>query len=359
MMQGLILLCGLVGSAAFAPMQVRPTTTWRLAATKDAPDAGAVMDAAFQQVAEQIEQAKTSMGLSEGFVGILDGFLKEYVESNKEAGTDPKVFSQVLGTMVGMVTQQLQDPYKFSTFHQSVRDGPYDLYQWGNDFFRPLVIMEQSRLEGKELLDDIAEKLAAGDNVMFLSNHQTEADPQVISLLFEDNPAHAALAEKVICIAGHRVTTDPMAIPFSMGRNLLCIHSKKHIDNPPEEKEAKQKQNMETMNKLGELLAAGGQLLWVAPSGGRDRPNEDGEFVISPFDAKSTSLFQLLGLKSGKKLHFHPMAMFTHQLVPPPKEVRKELGEARSAKRGAARIAIGDSVNVSAILRGPSSAEAV
>jgi hypothetical protein len=54
----------------------------------------------------------------------------------------------------------------------------------------------------------------------------------------------AALASKVVFVAGHRVTTDPLAIPFSMGCNLLCIFSKKYMEEPPELKAAKQQQNM-------------------------------------------------------------------------------------------------------------------
>jgi hypothetical protein len=41
------------------------------------------------------------------------------------------------------------------------------------------------------------------------------AKPQVVSITFEDQ-GFKALAEKVICVAGHKVTTDPVAIPFSM-----------------------------------------------------------------------------------------------------------------------------------------------
>ena len=39
-------------------------------------------------------------------------------------------------------------------------------------------------------------------------------------------------------------------------------------------------------------------------------------------------------------MHFFPMAMYTHTLVPPPKEVSTELGETRSAKRGAVSVDI-------------------
>ena len=58
------------------------------------------------------------------------------------------------------------------------------------------------------------------------------------------------MAESIIFIAGHKVTNDPIAIPFSMGRNLICIHSKKHIKNPPEDFPMKQKQNMDSMKEM-------------------------------------------------------------------------------------------------------------
>ena len=48
-------------------------------------------------------------------------------------------------------------------------------------------------------------------------------------------------------VAGDRVTTDVVAVPFSKARNLLCIYSKRHIDNPPEEKPKKMRHNAKTM----------------------------------------------------------------------------------------------------------------
>jgi glycerol-3-phosphate O-acyltransferase len=50
------------------------------------------------------------------------------------------------------------------------------------------------------------------------------------------DPDVPGFAEDTIFVAGDRVTTDLLAQPFSMGRNLLCIFSKKHIENPPEQK---------------------------------------------------------------------------------------------------------------------------
>jgi glycerol-3-phosphate O-acyltransferase len=37
------------------------------------------------------------------------------------------------------------------------------------------------------------------------------------------------------------VITDPLAIPFSMGCDLICIYSKKYIDVIPEKREETKK----------------------------------------------------------------------------------------------------------------------
>lgn len=42
----------------------------------------------------------------------------------------------------------------------------------------------------------------------------------MISLLME-REGYGDVAAQLINVAGHRVTTDPLAIPFSMGRNLF------------------------------------------------------------------------------------------------------------------------------------------
>jgi glycerol-3-phosphate O-acyltransferase len=78
------------------------------------------------------------------------------------------------------------------------------------------------------------------------------------------------------------VTTDALAIPFSMGRNLICIHSKKHIDADAGKKGEKQRQNLQSMSAMLELMKAGGLGIWVAPSGGRDRRDvETGEVPVA------------------------------------------------------------------------------
>jgi len=83
-----------------------------------------------------------------------------------------------------------------------------------------------------------------------VANHQTEIDPQFISLLLEKE--YSKLAKDMIFVAGDRVILDQLAIPASMGRNLLCIYSKKHIHNPPDLMETKRLHNKKTMGLMSE-----------------------------------------------------------------------------------------------------------
>ena len=50
---------------------------------------------------------------------------------------------------------------------------------------------------------------------------------------------------------GDRVVADPLCKPFSMGRNLFCVHSRKHMDDEPApQKEAKQRTNRKTLTEM-------------------------------------------------------------------------------------------------------------
>ena len=256
------------------------------------------------------------------FITIFSEFLEGYTASCLEAKESPENFKISVYTLLKTVQAQGKTPFKFEPYHQAVR-APFDYYTWGNNFMRPLIIDADSKLHGVENFHRIQELLSKGENVVILSNHQTEADAQVFSILLEREKAgFENLAEKSIFIAGHKVTNDPIAIPFSMGRNLICIHSKKHIKNPPEDQPRKSSENLMSMTAMGELMSKGGHLFWVAPSGGRDRPDaETKRFVVSPFDVKAIDMFKLMAMQSKKPLHFFPMAMHTNKLIPPPDTV--------------------------------------
>lgn len=46
----------------------------------------------------------------------------------------------------------------------------------------------------------------------------------------------------------------------------------------------KMRANIKTLKEMEKLLKAGGTLLWIAPSGGRDRKSADGVLSPDPFD---------------------------------------------------------------------------
>ena len=142
------------------------------------------------------------------------------------------------------------------------------------------------------------------------------------------------------------MTTDPLAIPFSMGRNLLCIHSKKYIDHPPEQKHEKQIQNKRTMQRMIDLLSEGGHAIYVAPSGGRDRINAEGMLEIAPFDPQSIGMFYLMTKKADRPTHFYTLALSTYHVLPPPETTEVELGESRIAHGGAVHLCFGPKIDM-------------
>jgi len=291
----------------------------------------------------------------EAFVNALDYFMMDYAESSYEVGYDEKDYMRIIGSLLKNVAANMKDPYIFEPFHRAIRE-PFDFYRWAQSFMNTLITWEDSRTEGVEHLEAIDALVKQGDNVILLANHQTEGDPQVMTLMLEKLGLNA-LAEKMVFVAGHRVTTDPLAIPFSMGCNLLCIFSKKYLDSPPELKAAKTQHNVDTMAALQDLLTEGGQCIWMAPSGGRDRKNPDvGEFAVTPFDAKSVELFRLMAQKAAAgarragaprvpKTHVFSLAMLTRKLVPPPEATGdRDVGEQRTAKRGNVAVRFGPEI---------------
>merc|ERR1719389_850468 len=89
------------------------------------------------------------------------------------------------------------------------------------------------------------------------------------------------------------------------------------------------KQNMTTVRTMQKMLNEGGNLIWIAPSGGRDRPDASGVFQVADFDPASVELMRKLGSKAKKKTHLFPMAMFSHAIMPPPPALEKAVGEQR------------------------------
>ena len=132
---------------------------------------------------------------------------------------------------------QFEDPYIFPTYHERMLS-PYNYYDFGQTYVANLIVFSTSYVGPLTRLDEIQRQLAEGHNVVLLANHQTEADPAVFANMIE--ASHPSVAQNVVYIAGDRVVTDPVAKPFSMGRNLLCVYSKKYMDVDPDLKQKKQ-----------------------------------------------------------------------------------------------------------------------
>lgn len=304
------------------------------------PDFAAAAEATLSAVKASVE--------SPSLIAPLSHFINEYftassnaAEASPDSGITPKSTADNMmealqyGMQHGMV-----DKYMFGVTHKALRgknpeeeDGnTIDYYKFGCDFFRPVMDLENSLVLGEENIKTIQSQLDAGENVVFFANHQSEADPQVVSCLFE-KVDQGKMGEDMTYVAGHKVTTDVLAIPFSMGRNLICIHSKKHLDADPDTKKIKSKQNLAAMSGMLQKLKKGGTAIWVAPSGGRDRRNvDDGTVPLAPFDQKTIDMFRLMGNKSKVPTHYYAMSMVSYDLCPPPDFVEAGVGEQRNVR---------------------------
>lgn len=243
---------------------------------------------------------------------------------------NPKADEVVLSNMAAALDRiffEVEDPFVFSPYHKAQRE-PFDYYMFGQNYIRPLIDFRNSFVGNISIFNEIDEKLRLGHNIVLISNHQTEADPAVIALLLEATNPH--LAEKLTYVAGDRVVTDPLCKPFSVGRNLICVYSKKHMYDVPEQAEMKRRANTRSLKEMALLLRGGSQIIWIAPSGGRDRPDPvTGEWYPAPFDASSVDNMRRLVEHSGAPGHIYPLALLCHDIMPPPQQVEKEIGEKR------------------------------
>lgn len=265
---------------------------------------------------------------------------ESYSNSIAKEGMDMAEHEPLFFTYLDLIKEQLQNPYRFESYHK--KEEPYATF--AIDLFYHLVDRKKSKLFHGENLKKIEEQIKRGENVVFLANHQTEVDPQMLYTMLEKE--HPQLGRDLIFIAGDRVVSDPAAVPLSRGTNLLCIYSKRHIDNPPEKKQEKLAQNQRTMKRMRELLAEGGKAIYVAPSGGRDRKNAQGVLEVAPFDGASIEMFRLQAHKAKTPTHFYPLAMHTHDVLPPPAEIKTELGEERRPTFATIHLAFGEEIDM-------------
>lgn len=360
----LLLVC--TRATAFVQSQPKYGSSQRYSSSTQAEsvtknDEGTGLSPEFQAALEKAQTAvKASLEEKPQLIPPLLHFCEEYMAAhqasfwqNAEERNSPQAALKRImeGVQFGFKYGMGPEKFAFGVTHEALRGDPeaedgneLDFYKWGSDFFDGLIDKEDSKLLGTENLEKAIKQIEAGENVVLFANHQSEADPQVVSLLFE-RAGYGEMAENIYFVAGHKVTTDALAIPFSMGRNLICIHSKKHIDADPETKGVKNRQNLSAMSGMLEKLKKGGTALWVAPSGGRDRRNLDtGKTPIAPFDSKTIDMFRLMGNKSKKPTHYYPFSMVSYEVCPPPDFVEAGVGEKRNFRFTPVGIKVGDEI---------------
>lgn len=270
---------------------------------------------------------------------LLLNFFDCYKNALEDRDPSGQFQESIFNTFLNLIKQQCEHPFYFEPYHKSIRE-PFDYYQFGLDFARPLLHQDTSSIINENTLRTIIDQVNNGENVILLANHQTELDPQIIGCLLEEN--HFDFGSNMIFVAGQKVITDLLAIPFSMGCNLLCIYSKRHIDHDPELKMQKQLHNQRTMKLMSTLLKEGGKCIYVAPSGGRDRPNQEGIVEVASFDPDSIEMFRLMALQAKTPTHFYPLSLSTYNVAPPPSTIEKGIGEKRYANKSVVHICFGD-----------------
>eukprot|EP00210_Caulerpa_lentillifera_P008691 g8290.t1 len=273
---------------------------------------------------------------------------KTAVLGSQVPGHDESFVVEIQSSIAEKVFEQLQKPYIFPSYHERILE-PINYYEFGQKYVGSLVDFDNSFIGHLERWKQISNQLEAGENVVLLANHQTEADPGVFAHLI--GSVFPKMAEDVCYVAGDRVITDPLCKPFSMGRNLFCVYSKRHIDDVPEEKEAKTATNRKTLVTMARQLNKGGLLLWIAPSGGRDRPREDGKWTPNTFDPTSVELMRKLLASSKKAGHLYAMAMVSWKMMPPPVQIQDTIGERRETNFVGVGISVSSEINVEDVLK--------
>jgi glycerol-3-phosphate O-acyltransferase len=274
---------------------------------------------------------------------ILSEFLEDYEKILEFKNLDKGFYYPHLQKYTECVFQQITSPFPFEPFHKAIR-APFDHHEFGKIIFKPLIDIENSKVFGLENLEKILKILENGENVVIFANHQTEIDPQAIAILTEEK--YKKFSDQITFVAGERVVTDALAVPFSLGTNLFCVYSKKYFDVYPDRKATMLEHNKRTMLRLGEHLDSGSECIGIFPSGGRDRPDDRGKVRVAKFDPQSVELLYLLGRKAKTKTHYFPLALSTHDILPPPRDLQVDLGEKRKTKEAPVYLHFGEEIDM-------------
>ena len=269
-----------------------------------------------------VQEGKFSEKVKSGLIELFTNYKGALMSNDKEADADGEA-AKMIASIAERVAFQYLSPYTFPSRHERILT-PFNYFLFGQRYCGNLINFNSSYVGNIEGFVKIREQLDMGDNVVIMANHQSEADPGVWAWMTQY--ISPSLSTDVYYVAGDRVVLDTFAKPFSMGRNLICVHSKRHMEDDPLLRAEKMKTNQRSVRELGNMLKEGGALIWIAPSGGRDRIDpEIGTYRPAVFDPSAVQLLKRLVDKNSKshKGHIYPMAMVSAEIMPPPGGVEK------------------------------------
>ena len=129
---------------------------------------------------------------------------KQTVLNSDATDASPELVARVMGSIADRTFNQFLDPYTFPSYHTRLLE-PYDYYKFGQNYVRTLINFNKSVVGHLDRFKKVQEQLDAGDNVVLLANHQTEADPGVWALLLEK--VLPQMATDIIYVAGQKTTS--------------------------------------------------------------------------------------------------------------------------------------------------------
>ncbi|ETB61430.1 hypothetical protein YYC_01327 [Plasmodium yoelii 17X] len=296
-------------------------------------------DEAYEIICNELELLKKENSDNISHIQTFLGFVEKYYhEIKKHNSCSPETFLKLFLKYIETFKK-----YRYYSF-PNVNKYDESLYEWSLEFWLPLIDQKNSRFLGTDNIKKINNWIEQGHNVFIFSNHHIEADANIIKYYFHINNAEN-ISRNMVFIGGHKIRVDPLSRPFTVSANILCIYSKKYIEYPPHLKEEKILFNHKSLNALKNMLNLGKNIIWVAPSGGRDRKSQDNEIQISPFDPKIIKTFNIFAKRSNIKTHFVGMALNTYNICPPPNTIDvDEIEKERSCSYSPIGLNLGDDI---------------
>lgn len=194
---------------------------------------------------------------------------------------------QTIGKLMGTYSGKDRVITPENTYQPAITGGRATM-----ESFMELLMLPGSGIQGLENLDDCLERLAKGEQVLFLADHICNMDvPLFNSLLRREHPRYLDILERLVYIAGRKLneSSDLMKMFSEMYSRLVIVPRR---DYPPEkpdetpEEHAEREQfeqyamriNRAAFREMGRLRKKG-HIFVLFPLGGRYKPGKANEPV--------------------------------------------------------------------------------